>query len=65
MLESDVVIGRGSFIGERTHITQSVIGSACKIGNDVDIINAYLWDNVVVKVVKFPIYFHMDNLLFL
>ena len=61
MLGSDVVIGRGSLIGERTHITQSVIGIACKIGSDVDIINAYLWDNVIIKVITFSVHFHMDN----
>ena len=50
MLGSDLVIGRGSCIGVGTHITQSVIGKGCKIGNYVDITNAYLLDNIIVKV---------------
>ena len=46
----NVAVGQDTSIGERTRITQSVIGKACTIGNDVHISNAYLWDNVTIKV---------------
>ncbi len=46
----DVVVGESSKIGERTTVTQSVIGRRCIIENDVQISNAYIWDDVVIKV---------------
>ena len=50
VLERDVAVGENSKIGERTFVTQSVIGSRCTIGNDVYINNAYIWDDVNIKV---------------
>ena len=46
----DVVVGESSKIGERTFVTQSVIGRRCIVENDVHISNAYIWNNVVIKV---------------
>lgn len=50
VLERDVAVGENSKIGERTFVTQSVIGSRCTIGNDVYINNAYIWNDVNIKV---------------
>jgi len=46
----DTVVGQGTVIGEATHVTRSVIGQNCKIGNKVFLSDAYIWDNVVIKV---------------
>ena len=48
-LHEDVVVGRNSSIGKRTHITQSSIGHNCRIGEGVVIEGAYIWDNCVVE----------------
>lgn len=50
VLEVDVVVGENSEIGEQTYVTQSVIGKRCKIGNNVRISNAYIWDDVIIEV---------------
>ena len=50
VLESTVAVGKGTSIGERTLVKQSVIGKNGSIGNDTRISNAYIWDNVVIKV---------------
>ena len=47
-LHEDVVIGRNSSIGVSTHITQSSIGHNCRIGDNVVIEGAYIWDNCVI-----------------
>ncbi|PGH26578.1 hypothetical protein AJ80_01707 [Polytolypa hystricis UAMH7299] len=41
-------IGQDTTIGERTVIKNSVIGRRCRIGNDVVLEDAYLWDDVAV-----------------
>jgi translation initiation factor eIF-2B subunit epsilon len=43
------VIGRGTSVGDGTEISSSVIGRRCQIGKNVEIKNAYIWDDVVVK----------------
>ena len=48
-LHEDVVIGRNTSIGVSTHITQSSIGHNCRIGDNVVIEGAYLWDNCVIE----------------
>lgn len=48
-LHEDVVIGRNSSIGVSTHITQSSIGHNCRIGDNVVIEGAYIWDNCVIE----------------
>lgn len=50
MLESTVVIGECTSIGEKSFVRHSVIGKNCKIGKDVSISNAYIWDNVTIMV---------------
>lgn len=45
-----MAVGEDTKIGERTFVSQSVIGSRCTIGNDVHINNAYIWDDVEIKV---------------
>ena len=47
-LQEDVVIGRNTSIGVGTHITQSSIGHNCRIGDNVVIEGAYIWDNCVI-----------------
>ena len=47
-LHEDVVIGRNTSIGVSTHITQSSIGHNCRIGDNVVIEGAYVWDNCVI-----------------
>lgn len=44
------MVGENSEIGEQTYVTQSVIGKRCKIGNNVRISNAYIWDDVIIEV---------------
>ncbi|KAJ3071818.1 hypothetical protein HDU98_004751 [Podochytrium sp. JEL0797] len=43
-----VVVGDETVIGEKTEITNSVIGRKCRIGKNVRIHGSYLWDGVVV-----------------
>ena len=50
VLEGNVAVGRGTTIGEKTLITRSVIEKRCTIGNDARVTDAYIWDNVVIKV---------------
>jgi len=47
-LKTKVLVGKGTTIGEKTHITQSTIGANCKIGKNVTITNSYIWDNTVI-----------------
>ncbi|KAK2871864.1 hypothetical protein FQN49_002752 [Arthroderma sp. PD_2] len=47
-IHSRTVIGKGTTIGEGAVITNSVIGRRCKIGNNVVLDGAYIWDDVVV-----------------
>ncbi|KAL8226412.1 hypothetical protein R6Q57_016244 [Mikania cordata] len=42
-------IGKGSSIGGRTIILNSVIGEGCKIGDDVFIEGCYIWNNVTIE----------------
>ena len=44
VIGSKTVIGRGSSIGDKTVITNSIIGRHCQIGRNVKIDGAYLWD---------------------
>lgn len=43
------IIGRGTSIGDGTTIDSSFIGRRCQIGKNVKLINAYIWDDVVIK----------------
>ncbi|XP_076893546.1 uncharacterized protein LOC143545562 [Bidens hawaiensis] len=42
-------IGKGSSIGGRTVILNSVIGGGCKIGSNVLIDGCYIWNNVTIE----------------
>ncbi|XP_076904384.1 uncharacterized protein LOC143559806 [Bidens hawaiensis] len=42
-------IGKGSSIGDRTVILNSVIGAGCKIGCNVLIDGCYIWNNVTIE----------------
>ncbi|EGC42442.1 translation initiation factor eIF-2B epsilon subunit [Histoplasma capsulatum var. duboisii H88] len=42
------VIGRGTILGDHTAVTNTVIGRRCRIGKNVVLEGAYLWDDVVV-----------------
>jgi translation initiation factor eIF-2B subunit epsilon len=42
------VLGHGTSVGEGSRIANSVIGRRCRIGNDVTITNAHVWDDVEV-----------------
>ncbi|KJE88922.1 translation initiation factor eIF-2B subunit epsilon [Capsaspora owczarzaki ATCC 30864] len=45
----DVVIGKGTKVGENSQITCSTIGRNCVIGAGVTIENSYIWDNVEIE----------------
>ncbi|GME84892.1 unnamed protein product [Ambrosiozyma monospora] len=47
-LQSRVVIGADTFVGDGTSISGSVIGRNCHIGHDVTIENSYIWDGAVI-----------------
>ncbi|KAH3660037.1 hypothetical protein OGAPHI_007242 [Ogataea philodendri] len=47
-IQSRVVIGKDSFIGDGTTIQGSVIGRNCRIGNNVTVRNSYIWDGAVI-----------------
>lgn len=49
VLDEDVVAGSNTVIGDGTFISHSVIGNGCKIGSNVRLENAYLWDGVTVE----------------
>lgn len=49
ILEEDVVVGSDTWIGDGTVISHSVIGTGCRIGKNVRLENAYLWENVTVE----------------
>lgn len=44
VIGSKTVIGRGTSIGDKSTITNSIIGRHCQIGRNVKIDGAYLWD---------------------
>nr|CAD7200935.1 unnamed protein product [Timema douglasi] len=48
-LEEDVVLAKGTVVGENTQITRSVIGKNCRIGKNCDIADSYIWNNVVIE----------------
>lgn len=48
-LKSKVLVGENTTIGEGSSITQSVVGSNCKIGRNVIIKNSFIWDNTVIE----------------
>ncbi|KAJ3299908.1 hypothetical protein HK104_006059 [Borealophlyctis nickersoniae] len=48
-LHEHVVVGSGTTIGDKTRISNSVIGQGCKIGANVIIDGAYIWDNVTIE----------------
>ncbi|KAK3099169.1 hypothetical protein FSP39_000456 [Pinctada imbricata] len=48
-LEKSVYVGRGTSVGSNTVITNSVIGKDCRIGENVKIDGAYIWDNVTIE----------------
>lgn len=49
LIKEDVLIGPGTHIDEGCLISQSVIGSNCKIGKGVIITNSYIWDNTIIE----------------
>lgn len=55
---NDTVIGSNSELGSKTCVLKSIIGKNCKIGNNVIIENAYLFNGVNVKdncVIRFSV----------
>ncbi|CCU75768.1 translation initiation factor eif-2b epsilon subunit [Blumeria hordei DH14] len=42
------VLGRDTSLGDGSTISSSIIGRRCRIGNNVHIQNAYIWDDVVI-----------------
>ena len=48
-LQRRCVIGKGTDTGERSVISNSILGRNCQIGNDVHIEEAYVWDDVIIE----------------
>ncbi|CAI5776043.1 translation initiation factor eIF-2B subunit epsilon [Podarcis lilfordi] len=48
VLEENVLIGQGTSVGRKCSITNSVIGPNCKIGDEVILDRAFLWNGVRV-----------------
>ncbi|XP_023753591.1 uncharacterized protein LOC111901951 [Lactuca sativa] len=42
-------IGKDTFIGHNTRISNSVVGDGCKIGSNVAIDGCYIWNNVTIQ----------------
>lgn len=42
------VLGKDTSIGDRSVISNSIIGRRCRIGKDVTIQNAFIWDDVAI-----------------
>lgn len=49
VINRGTVIGTYTSVGEGTHISNSVIGRGCRIGDNVNIEGAYIWDDAVVE----------------
>lgn len=49
-LQEDVVLDSGTAVGQNSLIARSVIGTNCQIGNCVTIEDAFIMNNVVIKV---------------
>ncbi|XP_062518450.1 translation initiation factor eIF-2B subunit epsilon-like [Corticium candelabrum] len=47
-LEQDVVVGQESSVGNGTTIVSSVIGQRCRIGSNVCLNGAHIWNDVVI-----------------
>uniref|UniRef100_A0ABM5G418 Translation initiation factor eIF2B subunit epsilon n=1 Tax=Pogona vitticeps TaxID=103695 RepID=A0ABM5G418_9SAUR len=47
-LEENVLIGQGTSVGRKCRITNSVIGPNCKIGDEVILDQAFLWNGVCI-----------------
>ena len=43
------MVGDGTLLGSGVSISDSVIGRNCRIGDDVSLNRAYIWDNVVIE----------------
>ena len=48
-IKGRTTLAAGTQIGENSSIIDSVIGRGCRIGREVHIRDAYLWDGVIVK----------------
>lgn len=48
-IESEAVIGASTYIGGGSKVTKSVIGRRCKIGENVVLHGAYIWDDVTIE----------------
>jgi len=48
-VESGVVIGRWSTVGNHTKLLRSSIGRRCKIGANVTIVDSHIWDDATIE----------------
>lgn len=48
-LHENVVIGKGTCVGQNTQIRHSVIGRNCLIGENVSLDGVYVWDHVQIE----------------
>uniref|UniRef100_A0A6Q2ZM79 Translation initiation factor eIF2B subunit epsilon n=1 Tax=Esox lucius TaxID=8010 RepID=A0A6Q2ZM79_ESOLU len=48
-MEENVLIGRDTSIGANCHISNSIIGNYCTIGDNVVLDRAYIWNNVHIS----------------
>ena len=44
----NTVIGKGTTMGDKTAVANSIIGRGCNIGKNVKIEGAYIWDNTII-----------------
>ncbi len=48
-IQQNVAIGTGTSFGNKSFITDSTVGSHCRIGNNVIIEDSYIWNDVIIE----------------
>ena len=43
------IVGKGSILGDKCSVKRSIIGSTCKLGNNVKIMSSIVMDDVIVE----------------
>jgi translation initiation factor eIF-2B subunit epsilon len=48
-IKEEVVIGKGTSVGNNSTISHTILGKDNKIGNSVNIVNSHIWNNVIIE----------------